>query len=119
MSDEQAAIRLTGIIGLARRANRLTFGSDAVVSDIQKHKAMAVLLSSDASLRTAGRIKDICGQYSVKCAVLPISKAMLGRAIGRDDVAVVSIADKSFADRILCMCAGANEAQDGQIDSGG
>lgn len=119
MSHEQESNKLIGMIGLARRAGKLTFGSDAVVCDIEKNKAMAVLLSNDASLRTLGRIKDCCGQNGVKYALLPFSKTQLGRAIGRDDVAVVSIADKSFADRILCLCAGANDARNGQIDSGG
>jgi ribosomal protein L7Ae-like RNA K-turn-binding protein len=117
---EKAAGRLTGMIGLARRAGRLTFGFDAVAQDIEAHKAKAVLISNDASIRTADKVKDICGRYGARFVILPVSKALLGRSIGRDDIAVVAIGDKSFADRILDLaCAGAQSAPAGQTDSGG
>ena len=117
---EKTAGRLTGMIGIARRAGRLTFGYDAVVKDIEAGKAKAVLLSNDASPRTAEKINEACERCRARLTVLPVSKAMLGRSIGRDDVAVVSIGDKSIADKILEIAsAGKQSAQNGQIDSGG
>jgi ribosomal protein L7Ae-like RNA K-turn-binding protein len=116
--DPKLAAKLMGMIGLARRAGKLSFGFDAVLEDIEAHKTKAVLLSSDASPRTAGKIKEECGRSRVRFADLPVSKALLGRAIGRDDVAVVAIKDKSFAGKILELASEVGNYY-GQIDSGG
>lgn len=101
MDNEERAARLSGMMGLARRAGKLTFGFDAVLEDIAAGKAKAAFLSSDASARTAGGVKEKCAARGVRLAALPLSKTALGRAIGRDDVAVVAITDRSFADRLI------------------
>ena len=105
---------------MARRAGRLNFGFDAVLDDIAARKSKAVLLSNDASPRTAGKIKEACVRYRVRLAVVPVSKALLGRAIGRDDIAVIAISEKKFANRILELASASEQsAQDGHTDSDG
>lgn len=100
-SDEKIAGRITGMLGLARRAGRLNFGFDAVLDDIAKGKSKTVLLSCDASERTSKKITEACGRFNIKLAVLPVSKMQVGKAIGRIDTAVVSISDKKFAEKII------------------
>ena len=51
--------KLSGFLGLARKAGKLVFGFDMTVESIQKGTAKAVLLSSDCSERTARNIKRI------------------------------------------------------------
>ena len=99
--DEIAAGRITGMLGLTRRAGRLNYGFDAVLEDIAKGKSKAVMLSSDASERTSKKITEACSRFNIKLAVLPVSKSRLGKAIGRIDTAVVSISDKKFAEKIM------------------
>lgn len=101
LTAEALATRLCGMIGLARRAGRLNYGFDEVLEDIEGGKAKAVLLSNDASPRTAGKIKDACERRGTEFATLSISKAQLGQAIGKSDIAVAAINDKSFAGRII------------------
>jgi ribosomal protein L7Ae-like RNA K-turn-binding protein len=114
------AAKLTGMIGLARRAGKLNYGFDAVVKDIEAHKTKAVLLSNDASPRTAGKTKEECERFRARIVVLPVSKALLGGAIGKGDIAVIAISDKSFADRILELASAASRSDlDEQTDSGG
>lgn len=116
---EKAVGRLTGMIGMARRAGRLNWGFEAVLEEIASRKAKAVLLSNDASPRTSGKIKDACIRCRVRLAVVPVSKALLGRSIGRDDIAVISIGEKKFADRILELASASERSDpDGQTDSG-
>jgi ribosomal protein L7Ae-like RNA K-turn-binding protein len=115
---EQAVGKLTGMIGLARRAGKLTFGFDAVLQDIETGKAKAILLSSDAAERTAGKIKAAGERKKSNLAVIPLTKVQLGLAIGRDDTAVVSINDKSFAGRILDL-ARAGSFLEGKTNPGG
>lgn len=101
LTKEAAASRLLGMIGLARRAGRLNYGFDAALKDIEAGKTKAVLLSNDASPRTADKIRGACERCGVEYAVMSIPKAELGQAIGKGDIAVMTINDKSFADRIL------------------
>lgn len=132
VSDKKTAARLTGMIGLARRAGRLTYGFDAVAQDISAGKAKAALLSEDASQRTAKKIKDIGSRFNVRVVVLPVSKISLGNAIGRDDTAVIAITERAFADKILELADAGNQSAeksflkecsdgrpDGITDSGG
>ena len=61
--------RLSGFLGLARKAGKLVFGFDMTVESIQKGTAKAVLLSSDCAERTARNIKRIAeekGHFPVK-----------------------------------------------------
>ena len=51
--------KLSGFLGLARKAGKLVFGFDMTAESIQKGTAKAVLLSSDCAERTARNIKRI------------------------------------------------------------
>ena len=44
--------RLLSLLGIARRAGKLTMGFDPVAEDVAKHKAKLVLTASDLSERT-------------------------------------------------------------------
>lgn len=93
--------KIKGLLGFAKRAGKITFGSDAVLKDIRDNKVKAVLLSSDASERTARKIKEAAKLAGIDSAVLGFDKEILGRSIGRDGVAVTAVTDKSFAARII------------------
>lgn len=96
--------KLAGLLGLARRAGRVTFGYDAVVKDTLAQKAVLILLAGDASPRTTKGIRQLAEENRVRAAALTAGKEELGRAIGRGDTAVAAITDKSFADGILKKC---------------
>lgn len=99
--DVNTNIKLVGMLGFARRAGKVVYGFDAVLKDITAGKTKVVVLSSDASPRTSEKIKGACYNFRMKLVVLPITKEQLGRAIGRDDIAVAAVYDRSFAERIL------------------
>lgn len=96
--------RLSGLLGFARRAGRLGFGSDAVLRDILAGRARLVLLSRDVSPRTDRRIRQACGENEVAVCRLPCGKAELGQAIGRGDTAVIDVTDRSFAAGLTQIC---------------
>lgn len=93
--------KIVGMLGFARRAGKVTFGFDACVKDMRDNKAKAVFISNDASDRTFTKMSEECKRLNVRSAVFPFDKEILGRAIGRDGVAVAAVTDKSFADRLL------------------
>ncbi|MGM9637885.1 MAG: L7Ae/L30e/S12e/Gadd45 family ribosomal protein [Eubacteriales bacterium] len=94
---------LSGMIGLARRAGKLRFGTEQTVDAIRSPgKPKLVCLSSDASENTVKKITDGCHYHQVELVVLPISKAELGRCIGKTmEVSVVAIMDVNFRKAIF------------------
>lgn len=103
--------KISGMLGLARRAGKITFGFDAVLKDIAAGKAEAVFLSADASERTAGKIKKTCADFEIPAVMLPIEKKELGWAIGKDGTAVIAVLDKSFSSKLKEL-AGADMESD-------
>lgn len=96
--------KLLGLLGLARRAGKITFGNDAVIKDTAEGKAAVILLSCDISPRTRRNIERIGGDYKVDIVELPYTKELIGQAIGKNNTAVAAITDRSFANRIAELC---------------
>lgn len=96
--------KLLGLLGLARRAGWLIFGSDAVEREIKGGRAGVVLLSSDASPRTIKNIKEICEKAGTDIYAVPYDKMAIGHAIGRGETAVAAVTDKAFSARVSEIC---------------
>lgn len=112
MDDKEKNIqKISGMLGLARRAGKMTFGYDAVFKDVAAGKAKVVFLSTDASPRTAGKVKKACEDFEAPIATLPLTKQMIGWAIGKDETAVIAVLDKSFSKKIIEL-AGADMESD-------
>ena len=87
------------ILGLARRAGHLVFGTALVRDAIRgKKKPFLVLLASDASENSYKRICDSCAFYNTPLAHLDITGEELGKIIGKDsDVVCVALTDEGMA----------------------
>ena len=96
--------KLLGLMGLARRAGRLTCGSDAVLRDIAAGKALSVLLAGDASPRTVNNIRVACEKTGTGVFMVPFDKLALGHATGRGETAVAAVTDKAFSLRVQEIC---------------
>lgn len=99
-SEKDTARMILGLVGIARRAGKLTFGFDAVLKDVEKNRTGQIFLSEDASERTARKIKNACYEHKIQVTGLKIPKLDLGAAIGRGEAAVISISDSNLAGRI-------------------
>ncbi|MFT8889050.1 MAG: ribosomal L7Ae/L30e/S12e/Gadd45 family protein [Ethanoligenens sp.] len=108
--------KLQGLLGFARRAGKLTFGTDAVLKDVVFGKALIVLLSTDASARTEKSVRRTCEETKTPCFQTGLDKQRLGACIGRGDTAVVAITDASFAKRMKELCKAAQQEDDGEYD---
>lgn len=110
------ADKLQGLLGFARRAGKLTFGTDAVLKDVAFGRAMVVLLSSDASARTLKTARRACQETETPCLQTGLDKQKLGMCIGRGETAVVAITDASFAKRMKELCKTVQQEDDGEYD---
>ena len=90
------------MIGLCKRAGKLSVGTPLVTASIRSHQAQLVLLTSDAAPNAEKRIKDSCNSHSVQLIIVNYTKAELSAAIGQTgEVATVAVLDHNFKKAIL------------------
>lgn len=90
------AEEVRGLVGLARRANKLIIGFDACARAAAKKQAVLILLADDLSLATAARFRKKLEARTVPLLVHG-RKAEWGRLLGRDEVGILAVADKGLA----------------------
>ena len=91
--------RLSGSLGLCRRAGKLVMGFDMTVEAIQKGSAECVLLSCDCSERTARNIKRIAEENGTEIYILPLTMDEIGYAVAKR-VGVLTVCDSGFSKKI-------------------
>lgn len=96
---------IRGLLGLARRANRLSVGSRETRLALRRGEVRLVLLAGDASPRDRERLERLAEEEEIPARVVG-SRASLGEAIGRSGVAVVGIRDRGMADALEARLLG-------------
>ncbi len=93
--------RLNGLLGMARRAGRLTAGFDAVIESVKTQKAQLVLLAADLSPKTEKELRFTAAE-AVPLLSVGLTKEEIGHAAGYGKpVGVVATEDKGFAAAII------------------
>ncbi len=90
---------LLSLIGLAKRAGKLSFGEDAVRVAAAAKKAKLALIASDAAENTETRVRRVCFEAGVSVVKTAFSKEELGGALGYRSAAVCSVDDIGMAHR--------------------
>lgn len=91
--------KILGLIGLAMRAGKVSFGADSVEESIVKRKAKLVIISKDSSERTKSKFIEICEKNKLP-VIIDWDIESLSKAIGKNNKAILGIKDKNFADSI-------------------
>lgn len=87
---------IIGIIGLAARARKISFGADSVEEEIKKRKVKLVIVAKDSSERTREKFIKICEQYHIPI-MIEGSIEEISKAIGKSNKAVIGIKDINMA----------------------
>ena len=96
MNPEEKKLRL---LGLARRAGKISYGAEGTMNDIKRHKTKLIVFAEDISERTKNEILKIADGIPV--IELSVSKEALGYAVGTKPTAVLSVNDSNFKKGIL------------------
>lgn len=97
--------RLIGLLGLTRRAGKLTTGFDAVAGKVAAGKASLVLLASDLSDKTEKELRHAAGKRTPDIRRLPLDKETIAKALGlHKPVGVLAIGDSGLAAAIRRSC---------------
>lgn len=91
--------KILGLIGLAMKAGKVSFGADSVEESIVKKKVRLVIIATDSSERTKTKFIDICKKYNVPIITYGNIED-LSKAIGKDNKAILGIKDINFANSI-------------------
>lgn len=87
-------------LGLARKANALIIGEEAVEKAIRNKKLKFVIISGDTSLNTKNKIINKCNYYGVVYRVFG-QKELIGKFIGKGVVAVVGTNNQGFLTKLI------------------
>ncbi len=95
--------KLTGMIGLCRKAGKTVCGTPLVCLALAKtEKPCLVLLAENASAGTQKKIKNKTAFYGVPYITIPLTTDALAAAVGKTgDVAAVAVTDTNLASAIL------------------
>ena len=105
--------KLLGMLGLAKRAGKVSTGTFICEKMIKSKSAKLVILASDASDNTKKTINDACLHYGVKLIECS-DMSELGHWVGASaDRAVVSVNDNNFAKAIQDIYNALNETEKG------
>lgn len=84
-------------LSLARKAGRIELGEEPVGAVARAQKARLLVVAQDASDHTWRRAKNFVAGTDQQCVKVPYTKAQLGEAIGRQELALAAITDPALA----------------------
>lgn len=88
------------LLGLCRRAGRLTSGDQAVRKELAQGKVKLLILAGDASKRTNLAFNEIAQSRRIP-VIIYCSREVLGQILGKPPRSVVAILDEQFARGML------------------
>lgn len=91
---------ILSLLGMARRAGKLSLGFEAVSQAVQRGKAKAVFLASDLSPRTERELQRICAPKNIPVKRLPFSIQAITAAVGTSS-GTAAVLDNGFASRAM------------------
>ena len=91
--------KILGMLGLAARARKITFGADSTEQDIQKHKVKLIIIAQDASDRTKKKFIDVANNYNVPIIIYG-SIEEISKAIGKQNKAIIGVKDSNMGAEI-------------------
>lgn len=94
--------RFLSLLGLARRAGKLSMGFDAACESIAKGEAALILATNDISAGSLKRLNSAAQEQGTEAVLLDCGMDVLAPAIGKS-VRMVSVNDEGFAGKLRSL----------------
>ena len=91
--------KILGLIGLAARARKISFGADSVELQAQKKKVYLIILAQNSSVKTKEKFQKISEKYKIPIIITETIEN-LSKAIGKNNKAILGIEDINLANEI-------------------
>ncbi|MBQ1311215.1 MAG: ribosomal L7Ae/L30e/S12e/Gadd45 family protein [Blautia sp.] len=88
--------KVLGLAGLAAKAGKAASGEFSTEKSVKSGKGFLVLLAEDASANTRKKFENMCAFYEVPIYDT-VDKETLGRAVGKQMRACLSVEDENLA----------------------
>lgn len=97
--------KVSGFLGIARRASKLSLGHDASQAAIKDYKAKLCIVASDASDRLKNEFILLCNNTNGKAPLIITDYTMdeIGMCLGAKKTAVLTVDDFGFAQKIKTL----------------
>ena len=92
--------KVLSLVGLATKAGKTVRGEFSTEKSVKSGKSFLVIVADDASENTKKKFRNMCEFYDVPVYFLS-DKETVGRAMGKEFRASLSIQDENFAKAIL------------------
>lgn len=92
--------RIYGLLGLARKAGKISFGTESAIDTIERKKAKLVIVAKDSSDRTKHNFQNLCKKQNIPIRFYGTIEE-LSKCIGQNNKAVITIQDKNFSNEIV------------------
>lgn len=97
--------KICGLLGLATRAGKIVFGTEATITAINKNKVNLILISEEAAERTKINFKEICEKNNIPMRIV-LKTEELSNSIGKENKVVVGITDINFSKEMIKIING-------------
>lgn len=91
--------KILGLVGLAARARKVSFGADSVELQIKKRKVKLVIVAEDSSTRTKDKFVKLSEQYNIPIIIVG-NIDELSKSIGKNNKAIIGIEDINLSNEI-------------------
>ncbi len=89
-----------GLLGLCRRAGRLSMGHDMCKGAVRSGKAQLCIISSEASERITDEFISLCSESGIRMFKIPLKIDEIHRLIGYK-AGVITVDDSGFAESVV------------------
>ncbi len=91
--------RITNLLSMAQRANRIVSGAFVVEQAMKKKQAVLVFLAGDAAEESKKNFKNLADKYKIPYAE-GLDRETLGACLGKEFRAVAALTDEGFAKKL-------------------
>lgn len=91
--------RIINLLSMSQRARLIVSGAFAVETSFQEHKAVFLLIASDATEESKEKFLALANKYKIPHAEI-LDKETLGACLGKEYRAVAALLDKGFATKL-------------------
>ena len=94
-----------GLIGIATKAGKVTFGTEAVLEKIERKKTVLVIIAADSSEKAKENMKYACNKNDIQFIEFS-SIDELSHTIGKNNKSVICINEKNLGEEIYKIICG-------------
>ncbi len=94
--------KFLSFLGLARKAGKLSLGTDSTAEAIKGKKAKLILLCEDLSTKSAQSITSLSCKYEIELINIPICMEQIKQYIGKR-VGIIAVNDNGFANKLKIL----------------